>query len=590
MKLRWLGRGPWIELGNGSAGWASGYASPPEGGPLEDGEIARYLADRSGDLGRAAAELNGCFAAALRVGSNAVLVTDRFETTPLYWLRENEGIAASDDPFLLVPALRSSPEIDVAASLDMLRCGYVLGTRTLISGVETVGPATVAEHRATGESRRRYWTYGYRPREMPDGEATDRLEAALRNVAQRLLGRLERRGLRPALTLSGGLDSRVLAALLRSATDRPVGALTYGSADHPDVLVAEEVARELDLDFSVQPIQSDYARDEFLARSVREVGFTTRFTCGVGARHLDGSDFDVVVPGHTGDFVSGGHLPVYAGMVRSAADLAAFVEFRHFRYQGSEAALRRIAGRDLVRRSKETVRRSTEELDWNADTLGTIDRWNVEHRQRRLILMELRAYEALGQWALPFYDHELIDAFAVLPHRLRIGQRLYIETSKTRLFTGRAAAAGTIRRVGKPMRADTRLVRRIELMQRLQPLSGAFLRRGITRYRELSRALRPRRDQKHGTDTFKAWYRDDPAFRAFVLERLRRIDLPWLDADALRVLLESDGQEERIYNRLLVGALTIQECYDAVRSDWRDAPPTSTGPSTSESADARRRR
>jgi hypothetical protein len=85
--------------------------------------------------------------------------------------------------------------------------------------------------------------------------------------------------------------------------------------------------------------------------------------------------------------------------------------------------------------------------DWEFDArdpIGSIDRWDCEHRQRRLILSELRTYAAHGRWLLPFYDYALFDFYRQVPLRLRYQQRLYIQALLQDLFTGDLAVLARI--------------------------------------------------------------------------------------------------------------------------------------------------
>jgi hypothetical protein len=306
------------------------------------------------------------------------------------------------------------------------------------------------------------------------------------------------------------------------------------------------------------------------------VGLTTRFTCGVGVRHLPTEGVDVLVPGHTGDFVSGGHLPVHVGMVRSKRDLVAYLDFAHGRFLGSDAAIRGILRFDARPYLRAGLHESIGAFDPSEDVLGLVDRWNVENRQRRLILMELRAYEACADWRLPFYDHELIDFFRDLPHELRLGQRLYVEAARDRLFQRHDGALDGVPRVGGGFRVDATLPARLATWRRRQPLSGWALRFVLPAFRDLSRRLRPRPNQVHGTDLFQAWYGRTGPVRDFIRERVDRLPDELFDREALRRLLDRRGNEERIYSRLLVGVLTVDEALRQARS--RPRSPLSARP------------
>jgi asparagine synthase (glutamine-hydrolysing) len=570
-RLVWLGEG-WNPTGPDSSGWARGYAFVGEGASLEDDEIATHLVENWERLDATVEAMNGCFAAVIDASPFPVLVTDRYATIPIY-VHACEGTTyASSDPWLVVERLESRPELDPVAALDMLRTSYVTGTRTLLRGISTIGPATLARVFHDGPRSVRYWEYGYRPEPLGQDQAEGRLAEILDAVAVRTSRHLESRGYRAALTLSGGLDSRVLASVLSSTSASPFSAISYGSPEDPEVDVAREISNRLGMPHSVANVDSTYLQDDFIRRSVEEVGLTTRFTCGVGARHLESSGIDVMIPGHTGDFISGGHLPAQTGLVRTREQLCQYLALTHFKYGGSEAVLRRVLRADYDDMKWQTLDESTAAFDFSRDIFGLIDRWNVENRQRRMILMELRAYERIARWMLPFYDNELVDFFAMIPHPLRFAQNLYIETARDRIFARGTGDLAHVRRVGsRSMASDPRLARRIAWLQRLQPISGWSLQLGLAGLRDTIRSIRPKPDQRFGTDPIKSWFNERSDVRDYLLERISAIEVDLLDARALAAELESGKGEDRLYTRLLPGALTIQTCMDMSLERWLDA-------------------
>jgi len=564
-----VGKG-WQQLGPTGGGWARGYAFLEDGTCVEDDGIAAYLLEHGTRLEATVAAMNGCFAAALDAMPAPVLITDRYGTIPIYFHRTADGLHASDEPWRVIETLPSLPTIDPLSALDLLRTGYVTGMGTLIRGIETAAPASILSVQRDGLRRTRYWKYGYRPESVLWDAAEEQLEEVLRRVAARTVRGLESRGYTGALTLSGGLDSRVLASILTKESRVPLLALSYGMRGDPEIDVAKQVAARLDMPHHQVFLTSDYLNDDFIERSVREVGLTTRFTCGIGARHLEASWADVIIPGHTGDFISGGHLPGQAGLVRTRDQLRRYLELTHFRYAGSERALRQILRIDYRAHKWKTLESSTEDFDMTEDTLGLIDRWNVENRQRRMILMELRAYERLGRWMLPFYDYELVDFFALIPHDFRIAQNLYIQTAEKRLFADGTGALSDIRRIGSTSTTiDLARSRRVRRLQRLQPFSGWALQIGLAEARDVARVLRPKPVQVFGTDPIKSWFRNDLRVKDYVLDRVGSMDLDLLDPRALRTVLLDGSAEERIYNRLLPAALTLQACADQARETWR---------------------
>ena len=566
----WVGSaGLETDQGTGRAFWSRGYATDEDGTVLLDMAIGRHLAQwRNGMISKVVKRLNGCFSAVLSDPEQVIVITDRFGTVPVYIARECvRGPALSDNAWSVVANLRQRPRISAAGSIDLLYCGYVTGQRTLLEGVETAAPASITCIHAKGQQIQRYWRYGYAPEPVPEQDLVSALERVLRTVAARSHRVIAERGGRPLLTLSGGLDSRVLAAVLAATDKSRPSALSYGSADDAEVSVAAEVAAALELAHRFIPVGPDYMCEDFLKRSIREVGITTRFTCGTGARHIGALSGEVFVPGHTGDFVSGGHLPPQVALVRTADDLKRCLDQRHYRYPFSERILRRLLSVDPEHRFA-NLTETTATFDLQEDMFGLIDRWNVENRQRRLILMELRAYEASGQWVLPFYDYEIVDFFSRIPHRLRIGQALYIRTALERIFTGAAAPLATVRRVGGTLRVNEARYRQVEM---IASLPDALCRPSIAAI-PLLRATRSRLrripPRTSGPDPIRHWYHSNPRVRDFIDSQLRRIDCGLVDADAALDLAAQGCMPEEFFNRFVPALISLDATLREAEQHW----------------------
>jgi hypothetical protein len=138
----------------------------------------------------------------------------------------------------------------------LLNPGFPLGSVTPFTGVAAVGPSTtlrlldgaVTRSRAPGAG-----TAGAGgARDVADGLVA--AVAPLRDV-----------GAPVELSLTGGKDSRLIAAALVKA-GVPVVARTHGFADHPDVVVAAEIARRLGIEHVVRTPAAPGQRVDVLAR------------------------------------------------------------------------------------------------------------------------------------------------------------------------------------------------------------------------------------------------------------------------------------------------------------------------------------
>ena len=195
---------------------------------------------------------DGAYAAAVwdATRESLFLLTDRWATRPLYVTRIGPVfVAAGELKALLAAGVR--PELDLQAWAELLAYRHALDNRTPLAGIRALAPATTLALRAGVEHELVRWRYRVEP------EAGD--EAELTEEFGRLLGRAVERRLpgRPALALSGGLDSRCVAtALRRGGLDGP--AVTWGARGSSDIRAARRVAERTGLPHRVHPLDAGY--------------------------------------------------------------------------------------------------------------------------------------------------------------------------------------------------------------------------------------------------------------------------------------------------------------------------------------------
>ena len=226
-------------------------------------ESGSYLVDLYEDDPSFPKSLNGRFHGLLADRSlGAVTVfNDRFGMHRLYFHQSADGfyLAAEAKAILAVrPELR---QLDSHSAGEFVSCGAVLGNKTLFKGIEVLPQA--AKWIFRGASLEQKITY-FDPREWENQEKLDpeafyqQLHAALtRNLPHYFQG-----SQKIGMSLTGGLDSRVILASRRPAPDT-LPCYTFGSMmrEHQDVRVARKVA-----DACGQPFQILVAGKEFLDR------------------------------------------------------------------------------------------------------------------------------------------------------------------------------------------------------------------------------------------------------------------------------------------------------------------------------------
>lgn len=222
-------------------------------------------------------ELSGPFllAAADRDG-NLLVASDKLGTRECYVAETDDGVAFGSD-LSAVAGRMEAPEIDARTAADLLSFGFALGDKSLVAGVEALPAASVlrvrpARGRADGvrsgrggrPSANRYWepNFSRLPEQGYVERALSTYRQAVSDASSSVPGRL-------GLWLSGGLDSRTMAGVLREEYG-PFRTFTYDSnpPDESNLAPARRVAETLGVDNDlVLETPDDFA--EAYVRAVR---------------------------------------------------------------------------------------------------------------------------------------------------------------------------------------------------------------------------------------------------------------------------------------------------------------------------------
>lgn len=383
--------------------------------------------------------LNGSFAAVVLVdgGKRLCLLTDAIGTIPLYYSlsADKREVSISLEPREIVSESgRSTFDND---SVGQLLCfGYVLGENTLIEGVQEVPAATILSlSRSITEDKlrvttHRYWNFEYEPVISSQQDFTQRAECLAEQFQIRYGNYVRKLGLPCLVKLTSGLDSRLVLAMLLEDTDLVTA--TYGKPDYYDLIVARSFARQLDIPHHFAPVVGNEAINQDDVNKVMQ---------GLGLRavpYIGLGSVDVLkacppksyshVPGHTGDFVSGGHIrPLHLdehdqdgriGLIRRQhASLDPFLRDSIALPWGLSKWLSSPRSDDLLR---EHVVETQNQPTWLA-----IHIWNLRNRQRRFILSDAATLRTNGPVLLPFWDLDILRLFQQTSVDLLRGQSAY---------------------------------------------------------------------------------------------------------------------------------------------------------------------
>ena len=213
--------------------------------------------------------LIGMFAIALwdRETRTLTLVRDRLGIKPLYWAQFGELLLWGSELKALRAHTGWTPEIDRDAAASYVRHAYVPAPMGIYRGVHKLPPGCMLTLRPGEEPRvepfwnaRQIVATAVRERfDFSDAEATDRLEALLRDAVDRRLVSDVPLG----AFLSGGIDSSTVVALMQAQSSRPVRSYTIGFKEQgfDEASHAKAVAAHLGTDHTELYIEPAHARE-----------------------------------------------------------------------------------------------------------------------------------------------------------------------------------------------------------------------------------------------------------------------------------------------------------------------------------------
>jgi hypothetical protein len=496
--------GAWIEAGDGESDVLAREAdgSFALGDPLlllEGGAAALLAAVRS--PGEAAlARLDGSFAAVVhdaRAGRTLVL-TDRFATRPLYEARGAHGLALASEAKALFAVPGLAPREDPLAIYDILNFGWVVGERTIFEGVRLVEDGlAIALEAGRPPARRRYRERLFAPGTLSEEDGLEAVAEAFERGVRALARRVER----PALLLSGGLDSRAIASFCARA-GIPLHCYTFGPRRAVETRAAAGIARALGL-----PIERCETPPDLLPRraalaewigdghvALADIHFLDHHV-EIGPRH--GGFFE----GWLGGVIGGAHYACVPRDERLATkeDLAREL-VRLFDFQHPEPLEEQVFEPGFLARLRARALESAREFlaDWDVPpgAAGAAkEAACLRFRDRRWQLFHNGvAAEPFCRALRPFALGDVVDRFQALPLAARADSAFY-QKLILRHFPG--VARVTWERTGRPVGAPpSRALAAVRQWKRLafyyvgRLTAGRVDLRDLTAYEHYDRTFR----------------------------------------------------------------------------------------------------
>jgi asparagine synthase (glutamine-hydrolysing) len=426
-----LSKLPWY---NNDNVWATGFIRTEEKYLIKD-ELLNYFTgiDTLFKFEQILKTANGQFAVIIKSSGEIWAATDRLRNYPLFYTNYNNQFIISDDCYKLA-GMQSEKQFNSNAVYFFLATGYVINDLTLINNIYQV---EAGQYMILGESFSRNFYYDPNCEPIIDKDletGAKELKKIISDIFKGHLKALNNRFI--AIPLSGGFDSRLIAAMCAAYHPENVLCYTYGIRNNPEVAPAKETAKRLGLKWINIVYDSglikEFLHDGFFedyypyASNLSSMCFLQDY---FAVRYLKENnlvpDNCIFMPGFSGDMLAGSHL-IPAMKNKMDKNQVARLIFREY------FGLVKLGNQKKSNVIKFLVDKIP---SGKYETWKVIETWDIKERQAKFVVNSAKVFSFFGyEYVLPLFDNMLLDFFSNLPFNLKLNKKLYDHVLTEYLF------------------------------------------------------------------------------------------------------------------------------------------------------------
>lgn len=401
-------------------------------------------------------QLTGFYGLVLIEQERVIVVSDRTRSRPLFYSRNHQGnVYISDSADWL---LEQQQKVCFAplSEHEFRSAGYVTGKDTLVENVYQVQAGhllLVNKH-----SERQHCYFQFMPLNGDDlvhqDELYQQLDQSMTLAIDKLIQYANGRQL--VVPLSGGYDSRSIAIYLKKSGYKNVVTFTFGRMTSKEVLISQRIADALGFPWHFIEYNSKLWRGVKSSESFsRYLPFICSYVSvpnvqvypAIKAIYEQGfiDNDSIIVPGHTGDFISGGHIP--QALVGKEAEshqnvLVDSIVAKHFKQKVKNVNLV-----ELKQKLAAQVATYTKQFSVNIPAASIFESWEFYERQAKFIVNSNRYYDFFKlDWWMPLWDENLIQFWQHVPLVERLNSKLWQQFVEDKYieFSGEQARYGNV--------------------------------------------------------------------------------------------------------------------------------------------------
>lgn len=383
-------------------------------------------------------EANGFFAIVKENEKNIFAAVDRVRSIPLFYSTKNGQFYLSDDAHWIREKVHDQ-DVDEVSKTEFLLTGYVTGKDTLYPNVKQLqaGEYLIYNKETKSLVTERYFQFRHSNfYDTSNEELISLLDQVHVNVFKRLIESLD--GRTAVVPLSGGYDSRLIVVMLKRLGYKNVICFTYGKEGNKEATISKKIADYLGYKWIFIPYTKDGWRKWYGSQEKQSY---FKYADGLSSiphiqdiiavselkkRSLIPSD-SIFIPGHSGDFVAGSHIPTNFISTNEITNnqLTEEIFKKHYSLWELKSFDNNLK---LKFRDKVYSLIPNKSIYSTEEAADLFECWDWAERQAKFICNSVRVYDFLDyEWRMPLWDNEIIEFWSRIRLDGRINRKLYFE-------------------------------------------------------------------------------------------------------------------------------------------------------------------
>lgn len=382
--------------------------------------------------------INNNFAGIFEYKDYVIFFVDHIRSIPLFYSLDHKK-----KEFLISDNARKIQEhlnlttLNNLSLFEFKSAGYVTGSDTVINEIQQVQAGELIYFNKKENELKRSRYFKFNPLQMKNQDSKqliDELHEINKIIFNQIINDADGKPI--WVPLSGGLDSRLIVSMLKLLGYKNLHTFTYGSKNNYETKKAKQVAKALNLPWHLIESSKSETYKLFLSNKRKDYW---NYADGLSSypvmnefeslsilkkdKKIDSSS--IIINGQTGDFTSGGHIPINLLIGKLDAEiLINYIIDKH--YSIWDKSTTQSYSEELKRKIFSNLNIKSNQIFELFEFAAKYEEWEWQERQAKWVVNGQRAYEFFDlNWELPFWQPKLLEFWKKVPLNLRLNQFIF---------------------------------------------------------------------------------------------------------------------------------------------------------------------